>query len=71
MTDNQHSKPNETDATGVWTETIEYLVGAYFDMLQGLVNRNRAYYSVLTELVSREEIPVYLKNAEAALPSVI
>jgi len=70
MPDNQQSPPSEPE-TSENLATTEYLVNAFFDVLQSLVNRNRAYYSVLTELVSRQEIPVYLKKAEEALPSVI
>jgi hypothetical protein len=70
MPDNQQSPPSELE-TSENLATSEYLVNAFFDVLQTLVNRNRAYHSVLTELVSSQEIPVYLKKAEEALPSVI
>lgn len=70
MADNQLSTPSESE-TNENSATAEFLVNAFFDVLQTLVNRNRAYHSVLTELVSSQEIPVYLKKAEEALPSVV
>lgn len=70
MADNQQS-PLSEPKTRETSVTTEYLVNAFFDVLQNLVNRNRAYHSVLTKLVSKREISAYLKQAEESLPSVI
>jgi hypothetical protein len=70
MTDNQESKPSKPQANEN-LETTEYLVNAFFESLDRLVIRNRAYHTVLLKLAGKDALASYLKQVEDARASAV
>ena len=49
---------------------LDYMLGAFFDVLDELITRNRAYQRVLEELVSPSQLRTYVKQIEDMRPAV-